>query len=134
MAQATSKEVFWGTGRRKSAVARVRLLKGEGKFIINDKELESEVFTEQFKMLAKVPLLTTHRTTDVDVHVTVNGGGVIGQACAISHGLSRALEKMDSTHRPVLKKEGLLTRDSRVRERQKPGRAGARKRFQFSKR
>ena len=115
-------------------MARVRLSKGEGKLFVNDKPIEEYCNTDQLSMLALRPLTATSMRNDVDAVIKVAGGGPVGQAGAISHGLARALEKMDSSLRPVLKKEGLMTRDPRSKERKKSGQPGARKRFQFSKR
>ena len=127
-------EIFVSVGRRKTSVARVRLTKGEGKLIVNDKPIEEYCYTDQLSMLALRPLVATATRNAVDAFIKVEGGGPVGQAGAISHGLARALEKMDASLRPALKKEGLMTRDPRSKERKKAGQPGARKRFQFSKR
>ena len=126
---------WWGTGRRKTAVARVRIKPGEGKFIINkDRPLE-KFFTE---LRDRNNILNVLRKTNtegrVDVHVTVHGGGFTGQAGAIILGLGRALRRYDQSLEPILRDNGFLTRDSREVERKKYGQAGARRRFQFSKR
>jgi len=126
--------VFWGTGRRKTATARVRVMAGTGRVVINDKELETYCYTEDLIRLAVAPLFTTGLRTSVDVFVRVEGGGPNGQSGAIAHGLARALQAMDMSLRPVLKQAGHLRRDPRMKERKKPGQPGARKRFQFSKR
>lgn len=127
-------EIFVSVGRRKTSVARVRLAKGSGKLVVNDKPLPEYCYTEQLVMLATRPLAATGTSTSIDADIIVNGGGPIGQAGAISHALARALEKMDASLRAPLKKEGLVTRDPRAKERKKSGQPGARKRFQFSKR
>jgi len=127
-------EIFVSVGRRKTSIARARLTKGEGKLTVNDKPLEEYCYTEQLSMLALRPLAATATRNTIDASINVNGGGPVGQAGAISHALARALEKMDPTLRVTLKKEGLITRDPRAKERKKSGQPGARKRFQFSKR
>lgn len=128
-------EQHWGTGRRKTAVARVRLLpNGSGKFIVNDRELGQYFDREDLRIMSKQPLKLTRTENMYNVMVNVNGGGISGQAGAIRHGLARALEKSDSSLRDELKKAGYLTRDSRMRERKKYGRKGARARYQYSKR
>ncbi len=129
-----SKDIFVSVGRRKTSVARVRLSKGTGKVIVNDKPFADYCKTEQINTLAMRPLAVSNMATSVDAQITVVGGGCFGQAGAISHGLARALEKMDPELRSVLKKAGLLTRDGRSKERKKSGQPGARRRFQFSKR
>ena len=121
-------------GRRKTASARVRLSRGTGSIVVNGKPVEEYLYTEALVKSAILPITTAGLDGQLDVVVRVNGGGPNGQAGAISHGLARAIQKMDATLRAPLKKEGLLTRDGRMRERKKPGRPGARKRFQFSKR
>lgn len=125
---------FYGTGRRKSAVARVRLLPGSGSFTINGKDIEEYFGYETLKELAKSPLILTEKLSQFDVKVNVKGGGFTGQAGAIRHGVSRALLEVDEKLKPVLKREGFLTRDSRKKERKKPGLKKARKSSQFSKR
>jgi small subunit ribosomal protein S9 len=127
-------EKFMGTGRRKTAVARVRLLRGSGKFTINGKPSKEYCPQEEFARLAFAPVRLVEMDGILDVHVRVEGGGSMGQAGAIAHGLARALIAMQPEMRPALKKEGMLTRDPRMRERKKSGQPGARKRFQFSKR
>ena len=121
-------------GRRKTASARIRLSRGTGSIVVNGKPVEEYLYTEALVKSATLPITTAGLDGQVDVVVRVIGGGPNGQAGAISHGLARAIQKMDATLRAPLKKEGLLTRDGRMRERKKPGRPGARKRFQFSKR
>jgi len=121
-------------GRRKTASARVRLSRGPGSIVVNGKPVEEYLYTEALVKSATLPITTAGLDGQLDVVVRVIGGGPNGQAGAISHGLARAIQKMDATLRAPLKKEGLLTRDGRMRERKKPGRPGARKRFQFSKR
>ncbi len=125
---------WWGTGRRKSAVARVRIRPGEGKFIVNKRPYD-KYFNEErdHKDLLNV-LGKTNTTRAVDVYVNVNGGGFTGQAGAIILGLGRALLRYDSTLEPILRDNGFLTRDPRKVERKKYGQPGARRRFQFSKR
>jgi len=121
-------------GRRKTASARIRLSRGTGVIVVNGKPVEEYLYTEALVKSATRPITTAGLDGQLDVIVRVIGGGPNGQAGAISHGLARAIQKMDATLRAPLKKEGLLTRDGRMRERKKPGRPGARKRFQFSKR
>lgn len=125
---------FLGTGRRKTAVARVRLLPGSGKIVVNGRVFESYFHTETLRGVASAPLTRVEAGAKFDVHVNVSGGGPNGQAGAIRHGIARALCKFDLNLRPVLKAEGYLTRDARMRERKKYGQPGARKRFQYSKR
>jgi small subunit ribosomal protein S9 len=125
---------FIGTGRRKTSTARVRIKEGTGIFVINGRDLADYCKTEQQRKTAFSPLATVEKGSSVDVSVNVSGGGGVGQAGAIRHGLSRALEKMDSELRVPLKRAGHLRRDPRKIERKKTGQPGARKRFQFSKR
>lgn len=125
---------FWGTGRRKTSVARVRLVPGNGKVIVNKKEIDDYFNYETLRVLAKEPLLITDTNDKYDVLVNVEGGGFTGQAGAIRHGISRALIESDGELRPILKKAGFLTRDSRMTERKKYGLKKARKSPQFSKR
>ncbi|MEC8244283.1 MAG: 30S ribosomal protein S9 [Verrucomicrobiota bacterium] len=132
-AKAATKE-FVATGRRKTSTARVRIKEGTGKFSINNRPHNEYCTTEQQKKMIVAPLATAEKSGAIDVTVNVNGGGGTGQAGAIRHGLSRALEKMDGDLRSPLKKEGHLRRDPRKKERKKTGQPGARKRFQFSKR
>jgi small subunit ribosomal protein S9 len=125
---------FIGTGRRKTAVARVRLASGTGKITINRRPLEKYFLTEDQRAAVVQPLKVTDSTAKFDVRVNVQGGGPNGQAGAVRHGIARALLTVDAALRPALKAQGLLTRDPRMRERKKYGQPGARKRFQFSKR
>ena len=128
-------ERIYATGRRKSATARVFLSPGgTGQITVNRRTLEDYFPRESHRMLLHVPLDTTATAGQIDLWVTVRGGGPSGQAGAVRHGISRALEKLNPDHRPALKKAGLLTRDSRIKERKKYGQRGARARFQFSKR
>jgi len=123
-----------GTGRRKTAVARVRLATGTGKILINGRAFENYFPVESMRMVAAQPLTATGMADKYDVQITVHGGGLNGQAGAVRHGLARALLTVDANFRGALRAEGLLTRDSRMRERKKYGQPGARKRFQYSKR
>ena len=123
-----------GTGRRKTAVARVRLAAGTGKITVNGRAFENYFPLETLRATVSQPLVTASLTDKVDIRVNVSGGGPNGQAGATRHGISRALLKLDGNLRGALKKEGFLTRDPRERERKKYGQPGARKRFQFSKR
>lgn len=125
---------FYGTGRRKESVARVRLLPGSGKIVVNKRPLDEYFGLETLKALVKQPLVLTDTVGSYDVHVNVHGGGHTGQAGAIRHGISRALLRVDGENRPSLKKAGLLTRDPRMKERKKYGLKGARRAPQFSKR
>lgn len=125
---------FYGTGRRKSAIARVWLKPGEGKMVVNKRNLDEYFGGDVLKMLIKNPLKITNNLGKFDVVVTVKGGGISGQAGAITHGISRALLQLDESLRSKLRKANLLTRDSRIKERKKYGQKGARKKFQFSKR
>ncbi|MDR2666339.1 MAG: 30S ribosomal protein S9 [Endomicrobium sp.] len=122
-------------GRRKNAVARVKVSEGDGKILVNGKTLD-EYFggLERLKKIVLKPFNIWENVKNYDFYVSVNGGGVSGQAGAICHGLARTILKLDELSKSVLKKEGLLTRDPRMVERKKPGRPKARKRFQFSKR
>ncbi|MDO5040873.1 MAG: 30S ribosomal protein S9 [Peptoniphilus sp.] len=125
---------FRGTGRRKTSVAQVRLLPGNGKFTINGRDLDEYFDYETLKTVAKSPLMLTETMDQYDVIVKVLGGGYTGQAGAVRHGLSRALIQADPEHRSILKKAGFLTRDPRMKERKKYGLKKARKAPQFSKR
>lgn len=124
----------YGTGKRKSAVARVYLSAGSGTVTVNGRTLEDYFPRETSRMIVHQAFEVTERSGKYDVSVTVSGGGLAAQAEAVRHGISRALLAEDAELRPVLRKAGLLTRDSRKKERKKPGQPGARKRFQFSKR
>nr|WP_208408074.1 30S ribosomal protein S9 [Variibacter gotjawalensis] len=124
----------YATGKRKDAVARVWVKPGAGKIVINDRTLETYFARPVLRMLIQQPLVLANRNGQYDVICTVSGGGLSGQAGAVRHGLSKALTNYEPDLRGVLKKEGFLTRDSRVVERKKYGRAKARRSFQFSKR
>jgi small subunit ribosomal protein S9 len=126
--------IFLGTGRRKTAVARVYLNEGTGKLIVNGRAFDRYFSHENFAKQAYAPLLTVDMKEKIDVSASVVGGGVAGQAGAVAHGIARALQKMNAELRPALKKAGHLRRDPREKERKKAGQPGARKRFQFSKR
>jgi len=123
-----------GTGRRKTATARVILRPGSGNFTVNDRKLEEYFFDETHRMIAKRPLEASETASKFDILVRVEGGGMHGQAGAVQHGVARALIEFSAELRGMLKKEGFLTRDPRMKERKKYGQPGARKRFQFSKR
>ena len=125
---------FYGTGRRKKSVARVRVYAGTGKIIINDREIDDYFGLETLKLIVRQPLALTGTADKFDIVCRVNGGGVTGQAGAIRHGLSRALLEYDANLRPALKKAGFLTRDPSMKERKKYGLKGARHAPQFSKR
>lgn len=125
---------FCGTGRRKTAVAQVRLTSGSGKVLVNGRAFENYFPLESLRTAALQPLTVTGNSDKYDVSVNVRGGGPNGQAGAVRHGLARALLRVDANLRPALKSQGLLTRDPRRRERKKYGQPGARKRFQYSKR
>ena len=131
---AKAKEQFYGTGRRKSAVARVYIKAGKGKITINKRELDDYFGLETLKVIVRQPLVATDTTEKYEVKVNVKGGGYTGQAGAIRHGIARALLKVDEEFRPTLKKAGYLTRDPRMKERKKYGLKGARRAPQFSKR
>ncbi len=126
--------MYQGTGRRKTSVARVRLVDGNGKFIINKRDMDEYFDHETLKMIAKAPLELTETLGKFDVYVNVHGGGSTGQAGAIRHGISRALLEVDPEYRKTLKQAGFLTRDPRKKERLKYGLKKARKAPQFSKR
>jgi small subunit ribosomal protein S9 len=128
------KHYFWGTGRRKSAVARVRLRSGSGKFEVNKRPLEKFFTEDRDRMDAVAPLKATETFGKVDVFVNVRGGGITGQAGAIVLGVARALKSANPEYDDALRAGGYLTRDSRMKERKKYGRRGARRSFQFSKR
>lgn len=125
---------FYGTGRRKSSVARVRVYAGSGNITINGRNIDDYFGLETLKLIVKQPLILTENSDKYDIVCTVAGGGVTGQAGAIRHGLSRALLKVNEELRPVLKKAGFLTRDPRMKERKKYGLKAARRAPQFSKR
>ena len=123
----------YGTGRRKSSVARVYLVPGTGKITINKRDIDEYVGLDTLKVIVRQPLVATETTDKFDVLVNVKGGGYTGQAGAIRHGISRALLTVDEDYRPVLKKAGFLTRDPRMKERKKYGLKAARRAPQFSK-
>lgn len=125
---------FYGTGRRKESVARVRLVAGDGRIVINGRDINDYFGMETLKAIVRQPLVLTDTTDRYDVYVKVNGGGFTGQAGAIRHGVARALLKVDAELRPSLKKAGFLTRDPRMKERKKYGLKAARRAPQFSKR
>jgi len=125
---------YYGTGRRKTSTARVHLRQGTGQITVNNRPLDQYFGNEVLKMIIKQPLSMTETNDKFDILVTVDGGGPSGQAGAIRHGISRALQVYNTELRKRLKKAGLLTRDPRMKERKKYGQRGARARFQFSKR
>jgi ribosomal protein S9/S16 len=127
-------ERYYGTGRRKTSVARVYLVPGTGKITINKRDIEDYLGLEVLRMTVRQPLVVTETSEKFDVCVNVLGGGMAGQAGAIRHGISRALLEADQDYRPVLKKAGFLTRDPRMKERKKYGLKAARRAPQFSKR
>ena len=131
----SKKQYHYGTGRRKSSVARVRLYEGgTGSIVINGRDIDDYFGLETLKLLVRQPMATTSTLGNVDIICTVSGGGVSGQAGAIRHGVARALLKMNAEYRPALKAAGLLTRDPRMKERKKYGLKAARRAPQFSKR
>jgi small subunit ribosomal protein S9 len=125
---------YLGTGSRKRCLARVRLIRGDGKFLVNGRALEEYFPRETLIMLMKQPFEVTNTVDEFDVHVNVRGGGISGQAGAVRHGIARALLAYNPDLRSPLRKAGFLTRDPRMKERKKYGQKGARARFQFSKR
>ena len=130
----TQNITYYGTGRRKSSIARVRLLEGTGKITINGKDIDEFFGLETLKVIARQPLTVTNTTAKYAVICTVKGGGYTGQAGAIRHGIARALNEANVEYRPLLKSNGFLTRDPRMKERKKYGLKKARKAPQFSKR
>ena len=130
----SAKPYFYGTGRRKSSIARVRLYPGTGKITINGRDVEDYFGLETLKLIINQPFGVTNTTGKFDIVANVTGGGISGQAGAIRHGVSRALLLADETYRPLLKKSGFLTRDPRMKERKKYGLKAARRASQFSKR
>lgn len=130
----TEEQCIWGTGRRKTSVARVRIRKGAGKITVNDKDLDEYFTIDRERGLVRSPLKTTKTQGDFDVLVNVRGGGLTGQAGAISLGIARALLKTNHALVESLREGGFLTRDSRMKERKKYGQKGARKSFQWTKR
>jgi len=131
---ATSVSRYYATGKRKSSIARVWMMPGSGKITINDRSMDQYFGRDVLKMIIRQPFEVTGTIDKFDVHVNVLGGGTSGQAGAIRHGISKALLAVDAESRGKLRKEGLLTRDPRAKERKKYGQKGARARFQFSKR
>jgi small subunit ribosomal protein S9 len=129
-----SEERYYATGKRKTSIARVWLTPGEGNITINKRPIDDYLKRETAKMIIRQPLELTETSGKYDIYVNVRGGGISGQAGAIKHGISKALLVVNPDFRPLLKKTGFLTRDSRVKERKKYGQPGARKRFQYSKR
>ena len=129
-----TKAKYYGTGRRKSSIARVYLVPGTGKITINKRDMDNFFGLETLKLIVRQPLAVTDTQDKFDVLVNVKGGGFTGQAGAIRHGISRALLHADADYRPVLKKAGFLTRDPRMKERKKYGLKAARRAPQFSKR
>jgi len=127
-----SEERYYATGKRKTAVARVWLRPGDGNITINKRHIDDYLKRETAKMVIRQPLELTETLGKYDIYVNVRGGGMSGQAGAIKHGISKALLEVNPDFRPLLKKAGFLTRDSRVKERKKYGQPGARKRFQYS--
>ncbi len=125
---------WWGTGRRKSSVARVRIKPGKGKLLVNKKELKDYFVREQDRKAVLAPLVTVDAEKSFDIFINVKGGGTTGQAGASLLGIARALKKYDENYIQALRDSGHLTRDPRMVERKKPGQRGARRRFQFSKR
>ena len=134
MAKAKANARYYGTGRRKSSVARVYLVPGTGKVTINKRDMDEYFGLDTLKLIVRQPLVLTETAEKYDVITTVRGGGFTGQAGAIRHGISRALLQVDGDFRPALKKAGFLTRDPRMKERKKYGLKGARRAPQFSKR
>ena len=130
----SEKIVYYGTGRRKSSIARVRLVEGSGKITINGKDIDEFFGLETLKVIVRQPFTVTNTLGKYDAICTVKGGGTTGQAGAIRHGLARALNEANSEYRPALKQNGFLTRDPRMKERKKYGLKKARKAPQFSKR
>ncbi len=124
----------YGTGRRKKSIARVYLTPGKGNIVINKRDIDDYFGMETLKVIVRQPLVATDTVGKFDLMITVRGGGTTGQAGAIRHGLSRALLQADADYRPILKKEGYLTRDPRMKERKKYGLKAARRAPQFSKR
>lgn len=125
---------WWGTGRRKSSVARVRIKPGDGKLVVNKKELKDYFVREQDRKAVLAPLVTVDAEKSFDIFINVKGGGTTGQAGASLLGIARALKKYDENYMQALRDGGHLTRDPRMVERKKPGQRGARRKFQFSKR
>jgi small subunit ribosomal protein S9 len=129
-----TQDFFYGTGKRKTSIARTRLYNGSGQIIVNGRPFNEYFPRASLQMIIKQPLELTKTVGKFDIKVNVKGGGLSGQAQAVKHGISRALLDFDPELRPILKKAGFLTRDARVKERKKYGQRGARARFQYSKR
>ena len=134
MAKKAAAQKFYGTGRRKSSIARVYLTPGKGEITINKRSIDEYFGLETLKVIVRQPLVATENDAKFDINVNVRGGGYTGQAGAIRHGIARALLKVDAENRPALKKAGFLTRDPRMKERKKYGLKAARRAPQFSKR
>lgn len=131
---AKTTDMIWATGRRKCAVARVRIAPGTGKVVVNGKDWKEYFTMDAMRGYIAQPLAAVDAANKFDVYATLDGGGISGQAGALRHGIARALIVANEDLRAELKKAGMLTRDARVKERKKPGQPGARKHFQFSKR
>ena len=127
-------DIFTATGKRKRSIARVRLMPGTGAIVVNGREVDEYFPRPALQILVRKPMELTDSLQRYDVIASVHGGGIAGQAGALRHGIARAIEKVDGATRLTLKRAGLLTRDSRIKERKKYGQKGARARFQFSKR
>ncbi len=127
-------EYYYGTGRRKTSIARTRLYSGSGQILINGRAFQDYFPRAALQMIINQPLKLTQSTGKFDIKINVHGGGLAGQAEAVRHGISRALLRVNHENRSVLKKAGLLTRDARIKERKKYGQRGARAKFQYSKR
>jgi small subunit ribosomal protein S9 len=127
-------EVYYGTGKRKTAVARTWLKPGKGSMTINQRDVDDYFRRETAKMIVEQPLVLTDTYGSFDVNVNVSGGGISGQAAAVRHGITKALLQVNPEFRPILKRAGFVTRDPRAKERKKYGQKGARARFQYSKR
>lgn len=134
MSTETKPKFIWGTGRRKTAVARVRLLEGSGNLTVNGRAVEEYFSEDKQRQDVLAPLVATDTRSKLDFHVTVSGGGITGQAGAVMLGIARALKKYSQDFDKVLREGGFLTRDSRMKERKKYGKKAARRSFQFSKR
>ena len=127
-------EAYYGTGKRKTAVARTWLKPGQGSMTINQRDVDDYFRRETAKMIVEQPLILTDTYGSFDVNVNVSGGGISGQAAAVRHGITKALLQVNPEFRPILKRAGFVTRDPRAKERKKYGQKGARARFQYSKR
>jgi small subunit ribosomal protein S9 len=134
MSITVDKNSFYSTGRRKTAVARVWMMPGSGKILVNNRDVEDYFGRATSRMVLRQPLELTETMGRYDIYITVRGGGLSGQATAIRHGITRSLMQINDAFRPPLKRAGYVTRDSRQKERKKYGQRGARARFQFSKR